>query len=353
MPDLQQTTSTDVSAVPDVTVAESQAPAGAAGSPLPTVGTNRVNEWAAWDPNLWWTDWSLPPDPRPSWERWFDWVNQLEALTPALDEASRDWRTMIGQLNDSLRTVRGMRADLAGWTGPSAGTMSESLDRMENALSTKIDAIGQNPARLESLGRTINDAVGPMAALDAEYQQVLADLVACRQVAQRGLPIMLNLATELLRTGTELENSVQTDVLAPQPVPPQPLTLSGGPQGPGQQPTQVAPVAPVAPVVPAPTLAGTSIGPVTATAPAPAVPTAPVPTPTPPAPAVPAMPATPVAAPPVLAMAGLAPPVTPAEPRAAVAATPPALPAAPGATGEAAVPAGLRGRIPPPPALER
>jgi hypothetical protein len=237
---LQQTTSTDVDAVPESTVAESRAPAGSTGSPLPSVGTNAVSEWTMWDPNLWWTDWSLPPDPRPSWERWFDWVNQLQALTPALGEASQDWQTMVGQFDESLRTVRAMRTELAGWTGPSAQTMSESLDRLEDSITTKTTAIRDNPAKLQELAQTINDAVAPMSALDAEYQQVLADLNACRQVAERGRPIMLNLATTLLRTGTDLENSVRTDNLAPQPVPPQALTLTDGPQGPGQQLTQVA-----------------------------------------------------------------------------------------------------------------
>jgi cytochrome c551/c552 len=237
---LQQTTSTDIDAVPESTVAESRAPAGSTGSPLPSVGTNAVSEWTMWDPNLWWTDWSLPPDPRPSWERWFDWVNQLQALTPALGEASQDWQTMVGQFDESLRTVRAMRTELAGWTGPSAQTMSESLDRLEDSITTKTTAIRDNPAKLQELAQTINDAVAPMSALDAEYQQVLADLNACRQVAERGRPIMLNLATTLLQTGTDLENSVRTDNLAPQPVPPQALTLTDGPQGPGQQLTQVA-----------------------------------------------------------------------------------------------------------------
>ena len=239
---LQQTTDVDVDAVPEVTVEESQAPAGTAGSPLPAVGTNAKSEWAMWDPNLWWTDWALPPDPRPSWEQWFEWVNQLQALTPALGEASQDWQTMIGQFDDSLRSVRNMRADLAaaGWTGPSAQTMSDALDRLEESITTKSAAIQNNPARLNQLAQTISDAVPPMAALDAEYQQVLQDLNACRQVAERGKPIMLNLATELLQVGTDLENSVRTDNLAPQPVPPQPLALSEGPQGPTNQLQQVA-----------------------------------------------------------------------------------------------------------------
>jgi len=237
---LQQTTNVDVDAVPETTTAESRAPEGAAGSPLPAVGTNAVSEWTMWDPNLWWTDWSLPPDPRPSWEQWFDWVNQLQALTPALGEASRDWQTMAGQFDDSLQSVRTMRADLAGWTGPSAQTMSESLDRLEDSITTKSAAIRENPAKLQELAQTISDAVPPMAALDAEYQQVLQDLNACRQVAERGKPIMLNLATKLLQTGTDLENSVRSDNLAPQPVPPQALALTDGPQGPSQQLTQVA-----------------------------------------------------------------------------------------------------------------
>jgi hypothetical protein len=237
---LQQTTNVDVDAVPETTTAESRAPEGAAGSPLPAVGTNAVSEWTMWDPNLWWTDWSLPPDPRPSWEQWFDWVNQLQALTPALGDASRDWQTMVGQFDDSLQSVRTMRADLAGWTGPSAQTMSESLDRLEDSITTKSAAIRENPAKLQELAQAISDAVPPMTALDAEYQQVLQDLNACRQVAERGKPIMLNLATKLLQTGTDLENSVRTDNLAPQPVPPQAVTLTDGPQGPSQQLTQVA-----------------------------------------------------------------------------------------------------------------
>jgi hypothetical protein len=237
---LQQTTDVDVDAVPEFTVEESRAPAGSTGGPLPVVGTNTVNEWAMWDPNLWWTDWSLPPDPRPSWEQWFEWVNQLRALTPALGEASRDWQTMLGQFDESLQNVRAMRADLAGWTGPSAQTMSESLDRLEDSITTKSTAIRENPARLQELARTINDAVPPMSALDAEYQQVLQDLNACRQVAERGKPIMENLATRLLQIGTDLQNSVRVDNLAPQPVPRQALALADGPQGPGQQLTQVA-----------------------------------------------------------------------------------------------------------------
>lgn len=240
MTDPLTTTNVDVDAVPEVTVQESQAPAGAAGSPLPTVGTNAVSEWAMWDPNLWWTDWTLPPDPRPSWEQWFDWVNQLQALTPALGEASQDWQTMINQFDDSLRNVRAMRTELASWTGPSATTMSESLDRLEDSLTTKMAGIQNNPAKLQELSQTISDAVAPMAALDAEYQQVLQDLNACRQVAERGQPIMLNLATQLLQVGTDLENSVRTDNLAPQPVPQQPLTLTNGAQGPTDQLTQVA-----------------------------------------------------------------------------------------------------------------
>jgi hypothetical protein len=237
---LQQTTEVDVDAVSEVTVEESQAPAGAAGSPLPAVGTNAKSEWAMWDPNLWWTDWALPPDPRPSWEQWFEWVNQLQALTPALGQASQDWQTMIGQFDDSLRAVRAMRSDLAAWSGPSAQTMSDALDRLEESITTKAAAIQNNPARLDQLAQSISDAVPPMAALDAEYQQVLQDLNACRQVAERGKPIMLNLATELLQVGTDLENSVRTDNLAPQPVPPQPLALSEGPQGPTNQLQQVA-----------------------------------------------------------------------------------------------------------------
>lgn len=237
---LQTTTGVDVDAVPETTVEQSRAPGGTAGSPLPAVGTNAKSEWAMWDPNLWWTDWSLPPDPRPSWELWFDWVNQLKDLTPALTAASEDWQTMIGQFEDSLATVRGMRAELTDWTGPSGRTMSDSLDRLEDSVTTKLAGIRDNPAKLDDLARTINDTVGPMTSLDAEYQKVLTDLNACRQVAERGKPLMLNLATKLLQTGTDLENSVRTDNLAPQPVPQQALALSDGPQGPTQQLTQVA-----------------------------------------------------------------------------------------------------------------
>ena len=237
---LQTTTGVDVDAVPETTVEQSQAPAGAAGSPLPAVGTNAKSQWAMWDPNLWWTDWSLPPDPRPSWELWFDWVNQLKGLTPALTQASQDWQTMIGQFDESLAAVRSMRGDLTDWTGPSAKTMSDSLDKLENSITTKSAGIRDNPAKLDDLARTINDTVGPMTSLDAEYQKVLTDLNACRQVALRGKPLMLNLATKLLQTGTDLENSVRTDNLAPQPVPPQALALTDGPQGPSQQLTQVA-----------------------------------------------------------------------------------------------------------------
>lgn len=234
---LQTTTGVDVDAVPETTVRQSQATAG---GPLPSVGTNAVSEWAMWDPNLWWTDWALPPDPRPSWELWFDWVNQLRDLTPALTAASQDWQTMISQFDESLATVRSMRAELADWAGPSATTMSDSLDRLEDSITTKSAGIRDNPAKLSDLASTINDTVGPMTSLDAEYQQVLTDLTACRQVAERGRPLMLNLATKLLRTGTDLENSVRTDNLAPQPVPPRALALTDGPQGPTQQLTQVA-----------------------------------------------------------------------------------------------------------------
>jgi hypothetical protein len=238
----QQTTGVDLDAVaPHVQTEQSQAPTGAAaGGPMPTVGTNAKSEWNTWDPNLWWTDWTLPQDPRPSWERWFDWVNQLSALTPALGEASQDWQTLIGQFDEQLTAVRGMRADLATWNGPSAQTMSDSLDRLENSITTKMSALQENPAKLQQLSQAISDAVPPMQALDAEYQQVLQDLNACRQVAERGQPIMLNLATQLLQVGTDLENSVQADNLAPQPVPPQALALSSGPQGPTNQLAQVA-----------------------------------------------------------------------------------------------------------------
>lgn len=240
----QQTTGVDLDAVsPHVTTQQSQAQApagGAAGGALPAVGTNAKAEWSTWDPNLWWTDWTLPQDPRPSWERWFDWANQLQALAPALGEAGQDWQTLITQMDESLRNVRAMRTDLATWNGPSAQTMSESLDTLENSITTKSAAIQDNPAKLQQLATTINEAMPPMQALDAEYQQVLQDLNACRQVAERGKPIMLNLATQLLQVGTDLENSVQADNLAPQPVPPQALSLAEGPQGPTNQLAQVA-----------------------------------------------------------------------------------------------------------------
>src|SRR5262249_33473016 len=121
-----------------------------------------------------------------------------------------------------------------------AKTMSDSLDRLENSITTKVTAIRDNPAKLQQLAQTINDAVGPMSALDAEYQQVLNDLNACRQGALRGRPVMLHLAGALLRTGTDLENSTQTDNLAPQPVPPSPVELTDGTQGPTQQLARVA-----------------------------------------------------------------------------------------------------------------
>ena len=220
---------------------QSQAPATAGGnSAMPTVGTNAQSQWATWDPNQWWTDWNLPADPRPSWELWFDWVKQLKNAVPALQQASTDWKTLIGQFDTSLQNVRGMRADLTDWTGPSAQTMSQSLDRLENSITTKANAIRGNPAKLDNVVQTINDAMAPMTSLDAEYQKVLQDLNACRQVALRGRPIMLNIAMQMLDAGTALENSVQTDNLAPQPTPPAGIELTDAQAGNTQQFANVA-----------------------------------------------------------------------------------------------------------------
>jgi uncharacterized protein YukE len=219
---------------------QSQAPATSGNAAMPTVGTNAQSQWATWDPNQWWTDWNLPADPRPSWELWFDWVNQLKNAVPALQQASSDWQTLIGQFDTSLQNVRGMRADLTDWNGPSAQTMSQSLDRLENSITTKANAIRENPGKLQRVAQAINDAVGPMTSLDAEYQKVLQDLNACRQVALRGRPIMLNIAKEMLQAGTDLENSVQTDNLAPQPTPPAGIELTDAQPGPGRQLTSVA-----------------------------------------------------------------------------------------------------------------
>lgn len=237
----QTTSNVDVDFKQEQVVEQSHAPATAGGnSALPTVGTNAKSQWSTWDPNQWWTDWNLPQDPRPSWELWFDWVKQLKNLVPAINEAGNDWQTLVNQFDTSLQQVRGMRADIGDWTGPSAQTMSDSLDKLENSITTKANAIRQNPGKLQMAAQVINDAVAPMTELDAEYQKVLQDLNACRQVALRGRPIMLNLAKQLLQTGTDLENSVQTDNLAPQPTPPAGIQLSDGQQGPGQQFASVA-----------------------------------------------------------------------------------------------------------------
>ncbi len=56
---------------------------------------------------------------------------------------------------------------------------------------TCADAIRSNPEMLERLASSIEDAVGPMTALDGEYQQVLTNDTQCRQVALRGAPIMV------------------------------------------------------------------------------------------------------------------------------------------------------------------
>ncbi|TDQ04920.1 hypothetical protein [Labedaea rhizosphaerae] len=230
----------DVDFKPEQTTKVSQAPANSGNSAMPVVGTNAQSQWATWDPNQWWTDWNLPADPRPSWELWFDWVKQLKNAVPALQQASTDWQTLIGQFDTSLQNVRGMRADLTEWTGPSAQTMAQSLDRLENSITTKANAIRDNPAKLNDVVQTINDAVAPMTALDAEYQKVLQDLNACRQVALRGRPIMLNIAMQMLKAGTALENSVQTDNLAPQPTPPAGIELTDAQAGNTQQFANVA-----------------------------------------------------------------------------------------------------------------
>ncbi|HEX4226832.1 MAG TPA: hypothetical protein VHZ97_30995, partial [Pseudonocardiaceae bacterium] len=144
------------------------------------------------------------------------------------------------QFDNALQTVRTMRGELTSWTGPSAQTMSQSLDRLETSISTKADAIRNNPAALQNLAQTITDAVGPMKALDAQYQQVLTNDAECRQVAMQGQSIMIGLASKLLKTGTDIENSAQTSNLAPQPTPPATATTTSGPQGPAKQMANVA-----------------------------------------------------------------------------------------------------------------
>src|ERR1041384_1685444 len=170
----QTTSNVDVDFKQEQVVEQSHAPATAGGNAaLPTVGTNAKSQWSTWDPNQWWTDWNLPPDPRPRWELWSDWVKQLKNVVPAINEASNDWQTLVNQFDTSLQQVRGMRADLGDWTGPSAQTMSDSLDKLENSITTKANAIRQNPGKLQMAAQVINDAVAPMTELDAEYQQVL------------------------------------------------------------------------------------------------------------------------------------------------------------------------------------
>jgi hypothetical protein len=218
---LQSVLNVNVDQKPAQTMQASQAPTGSGNSPLPTVGTNEVDQWATWDPNQWWTNWTIPSKPQPTWELWFQWVNQLKDLVPAVTQAGTDWQTLAGQFDNALQTVRTMRGQLTDWTGPSAQTMSQSLDNMESSISTKADSVRNNPMTLQNLAQAINDSVGPMQQLDAQYQQVLTNDAECRQVALQGQPIMMGLAAKLLQAGTALENSAQTSNLAPQPTPPQ------------------------------------------------------------------------------------------------------------------------------------
>ena len=236
----QSTLDVDPNAKAAATIKASQAPAGSGGSALPAVGTNEVDQWQTWDPNQWWTNWSIPAKPQATWELWFQWVNQLSALVPSVNQASTDWQTLTSQFDNALQTVRTMRGQLTEWTGPSAQTMSQSLDRLETSISTKADAIRNNPMKLQDLASAITDAVGPMQQLDAQYQQVLTNDAECRQVAMQGQPIMIGLATKLLQAGTDIENSAQISNLAPQPTPPQQAATSTGPQGPTSQLAQVA-----------------------------------------------------------------------------------------------------------------
>jgi hypothetical protein len=239
----QSTLGVNVDAKPAEVMKASQAPAGASGasgSSVPTVGTNEADQWATWDPNQWWTNWSVPAKPQPTWELWFDWINQLQSLVPAVHQAGQDWQTLASQFDNALQTVRTMRGELTSWTGPSAQTMSQSLDQLESSISTKADSIRDNPMKLQDLAQAITDAVGPMQSLDAQYQQVLTNDQECRQVALQGQPIMMNLAQKLLQTGTDIENSAQSSNLAPQPTPPQQAASTSGAQGPQNQLAQVA-----------------------------------------------------------------------------------------------------------------
>ncbi len=233
------TTGVDVNFKDPTIIAESGA-SGVNGPGVPTVGTNQVARWELWDPNRWWTDWRIPPKPQATWERWFDWIGQLRAQVPAIRAAADDWRTLTGQLDSGLQAVQRQRPDLATWTGPSGQTMSQALDNLETAVRSRADAVRGNPAVLEDLATSIEDAVAPMTALDAEYQQVLTNDAQCRAVALRGAPIMLAVADKLLTAGNTLQNSARDEKRAPMPAPVQPLVLQSGAQGPTDQLDQVA-----------------------------------------------------------------------------------------------------------------
>ena len=232
------TTGVDVNFKDPTVIAASAAQAS--GTAVPNVGSNEVARWDLWDPNRWWTDWRIPPKPQATWERWFDWVQQLQRQTPAIRAAAADWRQLTTQLDNGLQEVQRLRPDLATWTGPTGQTMSQSLDNLERATRTRADAIRNNPEMLERLASSIEDAVGPMTALDGEYQQVLTNDAQCRQVALRGAPIMLGLADQLLTVGNTLQNSTRDETRAPMAAPVLPLALQSGEQGPAQQLTQVA-----------------------------------------------------------------------------------------------------------------
>jgi hypothetical protein len=232
------TTGVDVDFTDPTVIAASAAQSS--GTAVPNVGTNEVARWDLWDPNQWWTDWRIPAKPQATWERWFDWVQQLQRQTPALRAAAADWAQMTEQLDAGLQQVQRLRPDLATWTGPTGRTMSQALDNLETATRTRADAIRGNSALLNGLAGSIEDAVGPMTALDAEYQQVLTNDTQCRQVALRGEPIMVGLADRLLTVGNTLQNTTRDETRAPMAAPVLPLTLRSGEQGPGQQLTQVA-----------------------------------------------------------------------------------------------------------------
>lgn len=233
------TTGVDVNFKDPTIIAESTG-SGADSGGTPTVGTNQVARWELWDPNRWWTDWRIPPKPQATWERWFDWIGQLRAQVPAIRAAAEDWRTLATQLDDGLQTVQRQRPELATWTGPSGRTMAQALDNLETATRSRADAVRGNPAVLEDLARSIEDAVAPMTALDEEYQQVLTNDAQCRAVALRGAPIMIGVADKLLTAGNALQNSARDEKRAPMAAPVQPLVLQGGAQGPTDQLAQVA-----------------------------------------------------------------------------------------------------------------